>query len=151
MKFNLSILALAAVPVLLMATPAEARRGQDAINVFPVGAVRENPDFTSQISGVRFYFAGERTPGIQRRVQNNVTTSQRARKTGRSADWACERALMNALIRLGEAAQNAGANGVINIRSNWDNRPYANGSEYECAIGHMMAGVALKGDIVTFR
>jgi uncharacterized protein YbjQ (UPF0145 family) len=150
MKFNLSLWALAIVPALLMATPAEAQR-QDAINVFQVGAVRDNPDLTSQTNGVRLYFAGERTPGIQRRIQNNVTTSQRARKSGRSAEWACERALMNSLIRLSTAAQNAGANAVINIRSNWDNRPYANGSEYECAIGRMMAGVALKGDIVNLR
>jgi uncharacterized protein YbjQ (UPF0145 family) len=151
MKFNLSILVLAVVPVLLMATPAAAQRHQDAINVFPVGAVRDDPEFTGQTSDIRFYFAGERHPGIVRRVQNNATTSQRARKSGRAADWACNRALMNALIRLGDAARNSGANAVINIRSNWDNRPYANGSEYECAIGRMMAGVALKGDIVTLR
>jgi uncharacterized protein YbjQ (UPF0145 family) len=150
MKFNLSILALVAVPVLLAATPAAAQR-QDAVNVFPVGAVRDDPEFAGQTSDIRFYFAGERHPGIVRRVQNNATTSQRARKAGRAADWACNRALMNALIRLGDAARSSGANAVINIRSNWDNRPYANGSEYECGIGRMMAGVALKGDIVTLR
>jgi uncharacterized protein YbjQ (UPF0145 family) len=58
---------------------------------------------------------------------------------------------MNSLIRLGNAAQSSGANAVINIRSNWDNREWANGTEYECAVGRMMAGVALKGDIVTLR
>jgi uncharacterized protein YbjQ (UPF0145 family) len=150
MKFNLSILALAVVPVLLMATPAAAQR-QDAVNVFPVGAVRDDPEFTSQINGVRFYFAGERHPGIVRRVQNDATTSQRARKSGRAADWACQRALMNSLIQLGRSAQNAGANAVINIRSNWEHNAWPNGTEYQCAIGRMMAGVALKGDIVTLR
>jgi len=151
MKFKLSLLALAIIPVLLVATPAEARRGQDAVNVFQVGAVRERPEFTSQINGIRFYFAGERHAGIVRRVQNNATTSQRARKHGRDAEEACQWAMMNALIRLGEAAQNSGANAVINIRSNWDNRAWSNGTEYECAVGRMMAGVALKGDIVTLR
>jgi uncharacterized protein YbjQ (UPF0145 family) len=150
MKFNLAVLALA-IPALLAATPAAAQRHQDAVNVFPVAGVRDDPEFTSQINGVRFYFAGERHPGIVRRVQNNATTSQRARKSGRTADWACQRALMNSLIRLGNAAQSSGANAVINIRSNWDNREWANGTEYECAVGRMMAGVALKGDIVTLR
>ncbi len=150
MKFNLALLAFA-IPALLIATPAAAQRHQDAVNVFQVAGVRDDPEFTSQISGVRFYFAGERHPGIVRRVQNNATTSQPARKSGRSADWACNRALMNALIRLGESAQNSGANAVINIRSNLEHNAWPNGTEYQCAIGRMMARVALKGDIVTLR
>lgn len=151
MKFNLSVLALAVSALLIMATPAEARRGEDAVNVFQVAGIRDRPEFTSQINGTRFYFTGERHPGIVRRVQNNVTTSQRARKHGRDAEEACQWAMMNALIRLGEAAQNSGANAVINIRSNWDNNEWSNGTEYQCGVGHMMAGVALKGDIVTLR
>jgi uncharacterized protein YbjQ (UPF0145 family) len=149
MKFNLAVLALA-IPVLLVATPAAAQR-QDAVNVFPVAPAVSRPEFTSQTNGIRFYFAGERHPGIVRRVQNNATTSQRARKSGRPADEACQWAMMNALLRLRDAAQNSGANAVINIRSNWDNREWSNGTEYECAIGRLMAGVALKGDIVTLR
>lgn len=149
MKLNLAFLAVA-VPALLAATPAAAQR-QDAINVFQVAGVRDRPELTGQMSDIRFYFAGESHPGIVRRVQNNVTTSQRARKTGREAEEACQWAMMNALIRLGEAARNSGANAVINIRSNWDNQAWANGSEYQCAIGRMMAGVALKGDIATLR
>jgi uncharacterized protein YbjQ (UPF0145 family) len=149
MKFNLTVLALA-VPALLIATPAAAQR-QDAVNVFPVAAAVSRPEFTSQANGIRFYFAGERHPGIVRRVQNNATTSQRARKSGRTADEACQWAMMNALLRLRDAAVNSGANAVINIRSNWDNHEWASGTEYQCAVGRMMAGVALKGDIVTLR
>jgi uncharacterized protein YbjQ (UPF0145 family) len=148
MKFNLAVLAVA-IPVLLTATPAAAR--DDAINVFQVAPAVERPEFQNQTNGIRFYFAGQSHPGVVRRVQNDVTTSQRARKHGREAEEACQWAMMNALIRLRDAAQNAGANAVINIRSNWDNNAWSNGTEYQCAIGHLMAGVALKGDLVTLR
>lgn len=148
MKFNLAVLAVA-VPVLLAATPAAAR--DDAVNTFQIANVTSREDFQSQTQGVRFYFGDQATPAVARRVEANATTSQRTRKFGRTAEEACQWVMMSALLRLRDHALAVGANGVVNIRSNWQNNEWSSTTEYQCGIGGIMAGVALKADIVTFR
>lgn len=147
MKFNLALLALA-VPALLMATPAAA---DDAVSVHSIANVTSRADFVSQTEGVRFYFGDSSHPAVARRVEEGAQTSLRTRKFGRSTEESCQWVLMSALIQLRQHALDVGGNAVINIRSNWRNNEWSSATEYQCASGFLMAGVALKGDVVTLR
>lgn len=145
MKFKLAVLALA-LPALLMATPAAA---DDALGAYSIQNVVTREDFNSQTQGIRFYFGDAPHPRATRTIQSNITTSVRGRKSGRAAEEACQWTMMSALYRLRDAALRNGGNAVVNIRSNWQNVETSSRTEYQCSVGGLMAGVALKADIVS--
>jgi uncharacterized protein YbjQ (UPF0145 family) len=144
MKLNLAVLALA-LPALLAATPAAA---DDAVTTHAIANVTQRTDFTSQIDGVSFYFGDAAHPEASRRIEADATTSVRTRKFGRSTEEACQWVMMSALLQLRQHALDLGGNAVVNIRSNWRNNEWSSATEYQCAAGFLMAGVALKGDVV---
>ncbi|HSC82931.1 MAG TPA: excinuclease [Pseudomonas sp.] len=100
---------------------------------------------------VKFYLAGTTPAGTVSVVKAGVTTSQKTNAFGKSDEDACTWVLQSALIRLQNAAKQAGANAVVNIMSNYKNVPYSNASNYECHAGAIMAGVALKGDLANVK
>lgn len=145
MKINLAVLALA-LPALLMATPAAA---DDAITTHELSAVTGRAEYASQLEGVRFYFGDAARPALARLIEADVTTSVRTRKFGRSTEEACQWVLLSALLNLRQHALDVGGNAVINVRSNWRNSEWSSSTQYKCASGFLMAGVALKGDVVS--
>jgi uncharacterized protein YbjQ (UPF0145 family) len=84
-------------------------------------------------------------------VLNKITsdkTSQRTNGFGKSAEKACNYVFLSAMLALQKRAQEVGANAVVNIVSNFKDIEMASQTEFECADGAIMAGVALKGDFV---
>jgi uncharacterized protein YbjQ (UPF0145 family) len=53
------------------------------------------------------------------------------------------------VLELQERARKEGGNAVINIKSNYRNEERASATQYTCGAGAVIAGVALKGDVVT--
>ncbi len=147
MKFNLAILALA-LPALLMATPAAA---DDAVSTHEISAVTARAEYASQLEGVQFFWGNSPHPAVARRIEADAQTSLRTRKFGRSNEEACQWVMLSALIQLRDHARAVGGNAVINLRSNWRNNEFSSATQYQCAAGFLMAGVALKGDVVTLR
>lgn len=145
MTFKIAALALPLA--LMMATPANA---EDAVSNHSISAVTERPDFATQLEGVRFYFGSAARPA-GRMIEANVQTSLRTRKLGRSNEEACQWVMLSALIQLRDHARAVGGNAVVNVRSNWQNVPFSSTTEYQCAAGFLMAGVALKGDVIATR
>lgn len=141
LAFATSLLALAPAPAL----------ADDAVGNYSIESVTSRPDFAGQTGGVQFFFGDAPTPPVARRIEENATTSVRTRKFGRSNEEACQWVMMSALIELREHAQAVGGNAVVNIRSNWRNVETSSQTEYRCAAGFLMAGVALKGDVVSLR
>jgi uncharacterized protein YbjQ (UPF0145 family) len=147
MKVRLAALALA-LSALFVAMPAKA---DDAVSTHQIANVTALPAYATEFSNIRFYFGNASHPSVTRRIEADVTTSLRTRKLGRSSEEACQWVLMSALIQLRDHAVASGGNAVINIRSNWRNQEWSSATEYQCAAGFLMAGVALKGDVVALR
>ena len=145
MKLIKAALALVA-PLILLATPAAA---DDAVGTHEIASVTARPDYAGQMEGVRFYFGDEPHPAISRRIEQDATTSLRTRKLGRSNEEACQWVMLSALIQLRDHARAVGGNAVVNVRSNWRNVEWSSSTQYQCAAGFLMAGVALKGDVVS--
>jgi uncharacterized protein YbjQ (UPF0145 family) len=59
--------------------------------------------------------------------------------------------MLSAMIQMRDRAVALGGNAVVNVRSNWRNVESSSDTKYQCAAGFLMAGVALKGDVVTLR
>ncbi|WP_437881890.1 excinuclease [Pseudomonas sp. LRF_L74] len=127
---------------------AQARDTQ----LFPVfqTAVQEATAAGRLDGSVKFYLAGQPI-GKASIIRPNVTTSQKTNAVGKSDEEACNWAMQSALIRLQNAAKQAGANAVVNIASNYKNIEYKDPAKYECHAGAIMAGVALKGDLANVR
>jgi uncharacterized protein YbjQ (UPF0145 family) len=133
---------------LVAASPAMA---EDAVSTHSIAASVDRPEHASQLEGVRFFFGSAPHGAVARVIEEGVQTSLRTRKFGRSSEEACQWVLLSALLQLKSRAQALGGNAVVNIRSNWRNVEWSSNTEYQCAAGFLMAGVALKGDVVLLR
>jgi uncharacterized protein YbjQ (UPF0145 family) len=131
----------------LMAASFSATAADKMIK-FPIAGALAANDAQSRLGdSVKFYFAGQPTPKVITKITSDKT-SQRTNSFGKSADTACNWVFLSAMLALQKRAQQVGANAVVNIVSNFRDVEMASATEFECAEGAIMAGVALKGDFV---
>jgi uncharacterized protein YbjQ (UPF0145 family) len=120
----------------------------DTIVKFPIaGALAANDAQQRLGDTVKFYFAGQPTPAVVTRIASDKT-SQRTNGFGKSAEKACNWVFLSAMLQLQKRAVALGANAVVNITSNYNDEEMASPTEFNCADGAIMAGVAFKADFV---
>jgi hypothetical protein len=100
---------------------------------------------------VQFYLAGNQPTGPMRLLVSDVATNKKTNGFNKSDNDACEWVLQSALITLQAAAKKAGANAVTNIVSYYKHHVRKDLNTYECHAGVLMAGVALRGDLVRLQ
>jgi len=138
----LALLALAAAPLYASAA--------DTMVKLPIaGAMGANNAQQRLDVGVKFYFADQPTPKVQTKITSD-RTSLRTNGFGKSTEKACNWVFLSAMLSLQKRAQELGADGVVNIVSNFNDKEMASQTEFECADGSIMAGVAFKADFVRF-
>ncbi len=96
---------------------------------------------------IRFILKGNNVP----KIVNNHGEFKVNRKTngfGKPGKKSCDWALLSALKSLQEQAKSLQANYVVNIISNYKSNEYQDSEKYQCGVGFLMSGVALKADIV---
>ena len=146
MKRHLLFAALFASFATLSATPAFAR---DTVNNYPVDqALQSEPGKVSE--DIALYFAGQRHPSVVKTI-GEFATNKKTNAFGKSDLQACQHVFLSAVIELQERARKEGGNAVINIKSNYKNEVRESATEFTCGAGAVIAGVALKGDVVTLR
>lgn len=139
-------LMFAAVFASLMTGHAFAR---DTVHYFPVDvAMKSEPGKVGD--DIPLYFAGQTHPAVVKSF-GEFATNKKTNAFGKSDDVACQHVFLSAVIELQERARKEGGNAVINIRSNYKNEERASATEYTCGAGAVVAGVALKGDVVTLK
>lgn len=95
---------------------------------------------------VKFYLAGTGPKG--KLIQADIISNKKSNAFGKENDEICIWTAQSALIQLQEAAKNAGANAVTNIVSYFRKNEYTDKTNFECHVGAIMSGVALKGNLV---
>lgn len=129
-------------------TASFSASAEDKMIKFPIaGAMAVNDAQQRLGDSVKFYFADQQTPKVASKITSDKT-SQRTNGFGKSAEKACNWVFLSAMLALQKRATEVGADAVINIVSNFRDQEFASQTEYECADGAIMAGVALKGDFV---
>lgn len=99
---------------------------------------------------IRLYFAD--TPhGAVITEHGNFVSNKKTNALNKSDEEACRWVMLSALLSLQDRVKSEGGNAVVNIESFYDRQPMASSSEYECHAGAIMAGVALRGDVVTLE
>lgn len=129
-------------------TASFSASAEDKMIKFPIaGAMAVNDAQQRLGDSVKFYFADQQTPKVASKITTDKT-SQRTNGFGKSSEKACNWVFLSAMLALQKRATEVGADAVINIVSNFRDQEFASQTEYECADGAIMAGVALKGDFV---
>ena len=146
MKRHLMFAALVASFATLSAAPAFAR---DTVGNYPVDqALQSEPGQVGD--DIALYFSGQPHAAVVK-TMGEFATNKKTNAFGKSDVQACQHVFLSAVIELQERARKEGGNAVINIRSNYKNEVRESATEFTCGAGAVIAGVALKGDVVTLR
>lgn len=139
----------AAVSALSLAGFSAESYARDDALFLSIDSAMQSSDFKSKLnSGVKFYFGGQAYPS-PKSVKQEVVANRKTNAFGKSDQRACDWVLLSALIALQERALAEGGNAVVDITSYYKKNEYSSETKYECHAGSIMAGVALKGRIVT--
>ncbi len=134
-----------AAALLLTASPSFAA---DDVIMLPVANAINTPEAQQKLpSSVKFYF-GNQPVGRIAQTFDQFVSNRKTNAFAKSDDAACQRAFLSALISLHQRADELGANAVIHIVSYYRKHEVSSDTEYECHKGFLMAGVALRGDVV---
>jgi len=126
---------------------ASAARAETVL-MLPVQNVLSSADAREKLDGsVRFYFGKTPHPAIVANLGSYIT-NKKTNGVGKEDEAACSWVMLSALIALQERAKQLGANAVVNIHSFYRKNEISSDDAYECHAGAIMAGVALKGDMV---
>lgn len=133
---------------LALAAGAQARDTQHLLSIEEAMAT---PAARERLApNIRFVFA-DASHGEVVAEHGNYVTNKKTNAFNKSDEEACRWVMLSALLSLQERVKAEGGNAVINIESYYKKNPMASRSEYECHAGAIMAGVALRGDVVTLR
>ena len=137
---------------LAIALPLGASAGAmaaDAVVMLPIQGPLEGPRAREHIDrSILLFFGDQATPRVTRNFGEYVSnrkTNGFLKGEASSCDWA----FISALKSLQERAREVGANAVIKIHSYYKKQDVSSEANFECHKGMLMAGVALRGEMVT--
>ena len=139
MKTSTFVMAIAAALTLSVAQARDTRLK------LPIKDAMETPAAKEKLGGdVKFVFgsgpAGAKTMGT-------YTSNKKTNFANKSDKEGCEWAFLSAMISLKERALAEGGNAVVNIQSYYKKNEFTSATEYECAAGAFVGGVALRGTV----
>ncbi len=80
-----------------------------------------------------------------------ISSAQRKRNTDNTDEAACQFTLLAALADLRDQAVRQGGDAVVDIVSDYRERPFSSAGEYECHVGSNGVFVTLKGTLMRLR
>lgn len=139
---NMLVFALAMVS----ATASATAQANDRTVMLPLAAAMGANDAQAKLgNSVKYYFGDQQVVGAFKPL-DSAKTSQKTNAFAKSDATACNWVFLSAMLQLQKHAQQVGADVVTNIRSNYNNEEKSSQTEFECHVGAIMAGVALKAD-----
>ena len=95
---------------------------------------------------VKFYF-GDNKPTKILKTYGEWPTLKKTNAFNKTDEYACQWALLSALLSLKKRALREGGNAVT-VKTNNDHRLKSSSSNFECEVGNVVASVALIGNVV---
>ena len=123
-----------------LAVGAQAR--SDLIKL-TVQETLDSADAKAKLGDMKFYFGNQKTPKVITKLGDD-RTNKKTNAFNKSDEEACRWAFLSALIAFKDKANRLGANAVINIVSNNGNVEFSSPTQFECLVGNVVGGVALK-------
>ena len=132
----------------LILSSAHSVLAADQILMMPIRPALESVDGRAMIDGDVKFFFGKNRPARVAHQYGNFTANNKVHVFGRSTGEACNLVFLNALEDLQKRARRVGANAVVGVVNYFRRREVSSDDSYECNLGAIVAGVALKGDLV---
>lgn len=130
---------------LLVSTQTHARNEYKEFSIAQAMALEQ---FKSKLGNeVKFYFGSSKPGGITKTF-GEWPTVKKTNAFNKTDEYACQWALLSALLTLKKRALAEGGNAVINIKSNNDHRAKSSSKTFECEVGNIVASVAVLGTVV---
>lgn len=124
---------------------------KDDIGDYSIKNALNHPEAMEKLnSSISFYFGEQKHPKIERNV-GTYSSNKKTNAFNKSDLQACDWVFLSALLSLQKRAIDSKANAVVNIRSNYKGNLTSSTTDYRCGAGKVLAGVALKGDIVVIK
>ena len=140
--------ALVAALMVLTAAGSMPAQAADKKVVLPISGAMNDNDAKGRLGDqVQFFFGNQPTPKVLEKLGSDKT-SQKTNAFAKSDQKVCHWAFLSAMLSLQKRARELNANAVVNIVSNYGNVEYSSDTEFECHVGNVVGGVALKGDFV---
>ncbi len=138
-----------AAGILILAAPLAYSR--DTKLMLPIQDAMASADYQEKLDpSIQLKF-GDQPHGTVAQNLLTVVTNKKTNAFNKSDEEACRWVLLSALIALQDRAKKEGGNAVINIKSYYKKNEMSSNTQYECHAGALIAGVALKGDIVRLK
>lgn len=139
---------LAGLSACLFVWTASAARAADEVVMLSIKDAMAHSDARGKLDGsVQFYFGKQPAPKVLQShglFVSNPKTNAFAKSEGSACNWV----FLSALVSLQDRAKSVGANAVINIQSYYKKHEVTSDTQFECHKGLLMAGVALRGEVV---
>jgi hypothetical protein len=133
----------------LMCTIPGSASGRNTKYMLPIEPALATPVAKEKLgTGVSFYFGNQPHPPIARTIGDWVT-NLKTNAFNKSDEEACRWVFLSAVLSLRDRAVKEGGDAVVAIRSFYKKNEVVSDTEYECHAGALIAGVALKGTVVT--
>ena len=133
---------------LLFAAASPLSHARDTLHEFSIQEALSIPEAEGKVDpSIKLYFQGQKHPGVAKNF-GLAKTNKKTNAFNKTDLFACQWTFLSAIIQLQRRARDLGANAVINIKSNYKNREFSSPSKFQCGAGAIIAGVALKGDVV---
>ena len=108
----------------------------------------QSSNFVNKIDpDISLYFGDQKHAEVTH-SSGDFTSNKKTNAFNKSDEDACQWVLLSALLSLQDRARKEGANAIINIVSYYKKNIYKSDSQFECHAGAIMAGVALRGEVV---
>ncbi|OOF83728.1 excinuclease ABC subunit A [Rodentibacter ratti] len=136
----------AKIAIITSALAITACAPRDTTHYLSINETLKSPEAANVLNpNIKLYF-GLPAPG--KVVLANSVTNKKTNAVNKSDEKACKWAFLSAVKQLQERAVSEGATKVGNIVSYYKKNTFKSSTKYECHAGHIIGGVALKGDIV---
>jgi hypothetical protein len=123
-------------------------QADDTKHFFSIQEALDSKAFEGRLNKeIKFYFGSKPDQRISKNLGDFVT-NKKTNAFLKDDRTACEWVFLSALLSLQKRVVAEGGNAVINIRSFYKKNEMSSETKFECHVGLLMAGVALKGTVV---
>ncbi len=117
--------------------------------LLPISEAIKSQNSQVRLDGsVKFFFGVQKHPRVLARLGTYVA-NRKTNALNKSDERACNWVYLSAVLSLERRAKQLGANAVVNIVSFYRGVPMSSATQFECHVGYLVAGVALRGEFVT--
>jgi uncharacterized protein YbjQ (UPF0145 family) len=134
--------------ILLVAMVALSAEARDDKTMFSIADAMNTEDAKAKLDqGIHFYFGDQKHPKVEKTF-GEFMSNKKTNAFNKTDTRACQWAFLSAMLSFQQRAVNMGGNAVINIRSYYKKNKVSSTDEFECGVGHIIAGVTFLGDVV---